>query len=796
MNFSLFKYRYIFFLALLFGVNAVVGGNPVARKGFSHSYPLVYKNWEEAFLSGNGKMGIMVFGNPLNETIVFNDRKFNFSKTYDRSFAKVTSEQLDRIKRCCAEGRFKEANDLAVSSSQWHDGGEGSRHPGFKMMIRIPQDGEVRNYVRTCDFETGEISVRWSDNRGDWLRKAFVSRKDNVSVIQLSAPSKGRLNAAICLATDAGMNFPKGMTFTSHSSAGYLNIRVHYPKQTNDNGYEGVVRIKVSGGNHYLQGDTLYIKSANSVIMLCRTEKYYEDCEKQWGAGLLRKELDRIPADYPKLLAGQKAIHKTIYDRVKLDFGADASTRNLTNEELLTVQKRSKVPIPALWERLFDAGRYYFLSSASELTPPDLLGIWTGDCNAGWGGFYHLDANLNLQVSSGNISNMPEVMEGYFHLNEAWEKDFAANARKLLGCRGLLACGNSPGLASGLMASINDFYPYHYATGEEGWLLYPFWEHYLVTGDLVFLKNRLYPLLREMGYFYEDFLKYKDKDGKYIFAGSVSPENQPANLKVSLLNNSCFDISGAKFLLSTLIETCHILKLEQKPGEGVERWSSILADLPPYLINKEGAIQEWSWPGLEDNYNHRHSSHLMMVWPYRELSEKGTPVWYEAAKAALAERDKFNYENAGHGLLHSALIAAGLKNVASLNRKLLRLFKEDYYYSSLCSSHYNNHGVFCTDVCNTIPTIMMEMLVSSSPGVIELLPALIPGLDKGCITGMKGRSRVTIEKLSWDLSKQQIICTLKSDITQKITLVAGADYSKVVTLPKAKNISFKIKYRQ
>jgi len=185
---------------------------------------------------------------------------------------------------------------------------------------------------------------------------------------------------------------------------------------------------------------------------------------------------------------------------------------------------------------------------------------------------------------------MPEAMEGYFALNEAWRADLETNARKLLGCRGLLAPGNSPGPQSGLMASINDYYPYQYATGEEGWLLYPFWEHYLITGDTAFLKNRLYPLLKEMGQLYEDFLVKADSSGHYILAGSVSPENQPFNLKVSLLDNSVFDVSGAKFCLTTLIQTCNLLGLDQGAGQGVEKWSAILKKLPPLPGERRRAL--------------------------------------------------------------------------------------------------------------------------------------------------------------------------------------------------------------
>ncbi len=388
----------------------------------------------------------------------------------------------------------------------------------------------------------------------------------------------------------------------------------------------------------------LNISGATSVVMLTRTKKYYHGCEDQWNEKKLQNQLAQISTDYQKLLEGQIATHGVIYDRVRIDLNASEADRALSNEELLEKQKGSDLPVKALWERLFDAGRYYFLSSSSDQTPPDLLGIWTGDCNVGWGGFYHLDANLNLQISGGNIGDMPEAMEGYFKLIEDWRKDFQINARKLLGCRGMLACGNSPGPTSGLMASINTYYPYQYATGEEAWLLYPFWEHYLITGDTKFLKDRLYPMLKNMGYFYEDFLTLKDKNGNYIFAGSVSPENQPANLKVSLLNNSDFDISGARFILTALIQTCNILGLEQGKEQGVERWNNMLKKFPPYLTNADGALQEWSWPGLQDNYNHRHSSQLLMAWPYGEVSPEKDTILFKAALKTVEEKDVYNYE--------------------------------------------------------------------------------------------------------------------------------------------------------
>lgn len=751
--------------------------------GISRSYPATFNDWPNAFLSGNGKMGIMVFGNPLSETVIFNDRKFFLAASNERTFNQVSESDLEQIRNYCVAENWSEANKLANQVHGWKNGGEGNKHPGFEMLITLPKEGEISNYSRTCNYRTGEISVKWTDKRGNWERKSFVSRKDNVVVQYLKAPGSRTISCSIRLTTDPGMNFSKEMVFTSEATVDYLNLRANYPKNTNGAGYEGVVRVITSGGTKTVTGSVLTIKNAKSIILFTRTEKYYSDCEDQWNKKNIQTQLAAISPDYQTLLSGQIETHQAIYDRVKLDLNASDANRVLSNEELLAKQKKSAVAVPALWERIFDAGRYHYLSSSSELTPPDLLGIWTGDCNVGWNGFYHLDANLNLQVAGGNIGNMPEAMEGYFTLMERLKEGFETNASKLLGCRGMLGGGNTAGL-NGLISSLNFYYPYQYVTGEMGWLLYPFWEHYLVTGDHEFLRNRLYPLLKEMGYFYEDFLKKTDSNRKYIFAGSISPENQPDGLKFSLVNNSTFDIAGAKFCLTTLIETCQILKLEQDPGEGVEKWKAILDNLPPYLINSEGAVQEWSWPGLKENYGHRHSSHLIMAWPLREITPEITPILYKAAQTTLSKKDEHNYENAGHGLLHGALNAANLNNPKSATDKLLRLFKEDFYYNSLSTSHYDKHGVFCTDVANTVPAVMMEMLVSSRPAILELLPALTQSLVKGSISGIKGRNRITVEQLSWDMTKGRVDCILKSDIDQDITLIERSGIDRIVTKAK------------
>lgn len=757
------------------------------HQSLSTSYPMSYGQWQEALLAGNGKTGIMVFGDPLHETLIFNDRRFNFPAQHPRSFNTVPQDTLARIKALCAEERFKEANDLAVRTAGWKDGGEGGRHPGYKLNFDLEEDGTVEQYLRSCDFATGVIRVQWKDNRGMWQRESFVSRPDNVAVTHLKAPTNGKLDCALSLSLDKDMGFPEGTKAQLRHEDGFIGIEVTYAGQPLT--YGGMVRVQLQGGRQFLRHDTLFIENANEVVLTGSNYHYKYGLRTRTEC---RKALEKLPRKFATLLKRHTRVHSAIYNRVNLDFNAKAEERTLSNEELLQRQKDLGQPLAALWERIFDAGRYHFLSSSSEETPPDLLGIWTGDCNAGWGGFYHLDSNLNLQVTSGNVGAMPEAMEGYFHLIETWRKDFERNAHDLLGCRGMLAGGNSPGLSSGLISSINTDYPYQYATGEMGWLIYPFWEYYLVTRNEDFLRQRLFPLLCAMGSFYEDFLQLKDSNGHYILAGSVSPENQPSNLRVSLLNNSTFDIAGARFLLSTLVKVCDMLNEEQGPNGRRTRWNALLGQLPPYLINEEGALKEWSWPGLGEEYGHRHSSHLLAVSPYREIAPHGDPVLYKAACKALELKDQFNYGGAGHGFLQGAFIAAGLHKSQSLERKVLHLLQQDFYYSSLCTAHFGNRQVFCTDVAHAIPGIFYEMLIGSDETGIDLLPALPDSMTQGSISGIETRCGVHIDNLTWDMEKEEATVTLTSRADCKLQLRTAAE-ERDLTLKAGKTKEMKVR---
>ena len=346
------------------------------RKGISYIWPERYEDWMNGFFAGNGELGIIVFGDPLDETVIFNHRRFNIAATHDRSFSKVDEKFLKEIREACAQGDFKRANDLANQTHGWQDGGEGNRHPGYLMKIQTDKSGEVTNYVRTCDYRTGEIQVEWEDGKGKWIRSSFVSRKDNVVVQRLSGTEGKMIDCRLCVGIDPDMHLPRGMEVFKDSTPDFLCFRAVYPEaeKTNYAGYEGVTRVIARGNNVnvVVENNGIRLTGAEEVLLLTCAARYDKDCYGQWNKKLLQKKLAEIPEEYELLLKRHLELHQSVYDRVMLDLQGTEEERDKSNEELLEAQKTSDIPNAALFERLFDAGRYHYLCTAGATGVPAL----------------------------------------------------------------------------------------------------------------------------------------------------------------------------------------------------------------------------------------------------------------------------------------------------------------------------------------------------------------------------------------------------------------------------------------
>ncbi len=284
------------------------------------------------------------------------------------------------------------------------------------------------------------------------------------------------------------------------------------------------------------------------------------------------------------------------------------------------------------------------------------------------------------------------------------------------------------------------------------------------------------PALKELAQFYEGFLTTADMNGNYVFVPSISPENVPASTDPSgpVLVNATMDVAVCREVLTNLIQASELL------GEtaSISTWKDMLARMPPYLLEPDGTLKEWAWPTLQERYAHRHVSHLYGAWPGDEIDPDRTPQLARAADIACRRRsfDVMATAVAGetlaaYGRCHRALVGARLKDDILVDVQLRHLLEQGYVSSSLrCSREPYGHPV--PDAHGGIPAIVMEMLLYSRPGVIEVLPALPASLTKGSIRGMLARTFARIDRLAWDMATRTVELTVTSLRSQDATLLA------------------------
>ncbi|MFI5794549.1 glycosyl hydrolase family 95 catalytic domain-containing protein [Streptomyces sp. NPDC051677] len=735
--------------------------------------------WTDGFVTGNGEYGAILYGAPTLEKVIVNHHRFVLPNGTRDLQPPVISGQLESARDKALAGDYAGAQTAFANgwSLRWTQ----TYHPGYELQLNTPGMTTVNDYARVTDFRSGEVTHSWTDGSGTWKRHAFASRADDVIVHEL-LPAAGRTVDTTLSVNTALDGTPSTVAFattaTLSNGDGYLNLRGAYPSGQGAYGYEGVTRVVVTGTGASVtaSGSTLVVAKATKVLLLTKLGRY--DTSTGWDAKPLQTALAALGADYATLLSRHSTLHAAMYDRSSLDLAVSAADRQLSTTELITRQNSNTSVIDlALLERLYDSGRYFFVS-ASGILPPRLSGIWTGTWNGSWSDDFTTDANVNFQVAGGNILDLTDAMQGYFDLILGQLDDWRTNAANLYGTRGILAPIKTDG-EHGHMHHFNSSFPGQTWIGGADWLLYPLLEYYQVTGDSAFYKNKLAPALMELALFYEDFLTRTDSNGKVVFVPCFSVENKPGNTSQYLSINATGEIAAGRHALQTAIDAANTLGVEQGSGQGVARWTALLAKLPDYRVNSDGALAEWAWPSLTDHYNNNHAQHMYGAWPLHEFNPEDKPDLVLRARKALDLRG--DETKAAHGAIHRTLARARLKDGAGVYTNIKKILGNNMVFKSLMTAHNPNLTIYNADAANAMPAMLAEAMLYSRPGILELLPALPDQLSKGAIKGVRGRNRITVQSLTWDLAARTATVVLTSAVTQDITLISRRGMTSVTT---------------
>jgi len=135
--------------------------------------------------------------------------------------------------------------------------------------------------------------------------------------------------------------------------------------------------------------------------------------------------------------------------------------------------------------------------------------------------------------------------------------------------------------------------------------------------------------------------------------------------------------------------------------------------------------------------------------------------------------------------MHVALMATRLKDLEKVRTNLHRLASRKYFYSNMATSCRSGQKISNLDASLSLPRLLMEMLVFSRPGYIELLPAWPRDYPDGSITGVLVRRGHKIDMI-W-AGRKLVSAVLHagcddrgtivvSDVRRSFTVKAGKSY--------------------
>ena len=754
-----------------------------------------YDGWEKQALPvGNGEMGAKVFGLIGEERIQYNEKTLwsggpqPDSTDYNGGNYQERYKVLAEIRKALEVGDRQKAKQLAEQNLVGPNNAQYGRYLAFGDIFMVFNNQKkgldtVTDYHRGLDITEATTTTSYTQDGTTFKRETFSSYPDDVTVTHLTKKGNKTLDFTLwnSLTEDLLANGNYSWEYSNYKNGHVTTDEngILLKGTVKDNGlkFASYLGIKTDG-KVTVQDETLTVTGASyATLYLSAKTNFAQNPKTNYRKDIdLEKTVKGIveaakAKDYETLKKAHIKDYQSLFNRVKLNLGGNKTDQ--TTKEALQGYNPDKGQ--KLEELFFQYGRYLLISSSRDRTdalPANLQGVWNAVDNPPWNADYHLNVNLQMNYWPAYMSNLAETAKPMINYIDDMRYYGRVAAKEYAGIES--KDGQENGWLVHTQATPFGWttpgwnYYWGWSPAANAWMMQNVYDYYKFTKDETYLKEKIYPMLKETAKFWNSFLHYDQASDRWVSSPSYSPEHGTITI------GNTFDQSLVWQLFHDYMEVANHLNVDQ---DLVTEVKAKFDKLKPLHINKEGRIKEWyeedspqfTNEGIENH--HRHVSHLVGLFP-GTLFSKDQAEYLEAARATLNHRG-----DGGTGWSKA--------NKINLWARLLdgnrahRLLAEQLKYSTL-ENLWDTHAPFQIDGNFGATSGMAEMLLQSHTGYIAPLPALPDAWKDGQVSGLVARGNFEVS-MKW-----------KDKNLQSLSFLSNVGGDLVVDYPNIESSQIKV----
>lgn len=736
--------------------------------------------WTSALPLGNGRLSAMVYGDTLNTKIQLDESTYWSGCPSDNHNHKDSYNLLQKIRQSLLAKDYETADSLGklfvAEKNQY-----GTNMPVGNLLLSFNagiKNSHIQNHIRYLDLENGIAKTSFQIESTSFSREAFVSNPAQVIVIHLQADTPFSLSVeytGICsnprihslLNRDA---FPILQTASPipGKSRNFWRISGDARETLHSNGTCGVHLEGCLAAE--FNGCYRYHSEASSISFENSTEiTFFIDLETTMFLNsplntAVERSVNALCKGYDFLKEEHIQDVAPLFNRVSLSLGNEERNSIPTDERIKKMGEGEQDN--DLCRLMLQYGRYLLIASSRQDSPlpTHMGGIWNDNIynNLGCAQDLHIDMNLQMQYWAAAQCSLPECYTPYFrYLENILSPSGKKTAQEVYHANGWTAhvVSNPWGFTS-----LGWDYSWGVFSLGGAWCATLAWDYYEYTNDITWFTQHGFPLIEGAAAFAADYVFWDQHENCYMTGPSYSPENM-------------FSIDGKSYFLS-LSTTCDIILIREilsiylkaqkllsentlseavypipRQTELPKRAAQILEKLPPYKIGKHGQLQEWFYDFDEPIPNHRHTSHLLGLYPFRQITPDTDASLCKAAEVTIKRRhEKFEITSWGMNMLtgYYARLKKAENAMDIISETFRRIVRPNM--SAVMSDEGDETSMWCgtweLDGNTGLTSAMTEMLLQSFDETLLLLPALPKAWKNGELSGLsiKGGHHVSF---SW-----------------------------------------------